>query len=428
MPDDELDAIAAIMRWAKAHDDILLADTRWIGGYPGKQEVYGYSHFDAKGYGIIGLRNPALWPQKAKVTFDASLGRLPKDPFGLRVVYPRRQGETRLFQVRDTWEIELQGHELLVAEVEKGTTASALNLERLMRPQASARDVKSEATSQERTLEFVASVHGGVKAMLAVLVEGMTGQTQQEAVGGQLTVNGQEVKLVRHGNSRGHRFNYNTPWVLLRGDVPSGESRVRCRIFGVSATAGDGKLIALSRGGSVKDLSLSAWLLLEAAAPKQKSDLPVLPLRSSVEVVARVPPTDARPSAAHANAEICAFKPGSLLYPDRAFTVVSMPKELEGLEAIRFAHSPAKDNSELRFIAKRPVRVYVVFGPRDATDQWLDPQPGWDVYKGGEFKGSHPYIQSTIYCRDFPAGDVTLFSGQRGNYVLLGVAEAPAAK
>ena len=59
--DSMLDELAAAARWARANEDVLV-DTHWIGGNPGKGEVYGWAAW-RPGKGILVLRNPAEKPQ-----------------------------------------------------------------------------------------------------------------------------------------------------------------------------------------------------------------------------------------------------------------------------------------------------------------------------------------------------------------------------
>jgi hypothetical protein len=52
--------LAEAAKWSRANTDVLV-DTHWIGGDPGKQQVYGYASWSAR-KGIVMLRNPDLQP------------------------------------------------------------------------------------------------------------------------------------------------------------------------------------------------------------------------------------------------------------------------------------------------------------------------------------------------------------------------------
>ena len=53
--------LAEAARWSRANADVLV-DTHWIGGDPGKLEVYGYASWSPR-KGIVMLRNPSDRPQ-----------------------------------------------------------------------------------------------------------------------------------------------------------------------------------------------------------------------------------------------------------------------------------------------------------------------------------------------------------------------------
>jgi len=61
------DELAAAAKWSRANSDVLV-DTHWIGGSPGKAQVYGWASWQPRG-GIVVLRNPSEKSQ----TFDLTL-------------------------------------------------------------------------------------------------------------------------------------------------------------------------------------------------------------------------------------------------------------------------------------------------------------------------------------------------------------------
>jgi hypothetical protein len=119
---------------------------------------------------------------------------------------------------------------------------------------------------------------------------------------------------------------------------------------------------------------------------------------------------------------------GSEIYTDRSYTITKLPEELRGLPTIVFPVAASKSDSSLRFQANTPVRVFVAFGPKGFSEQWLDPQPDWELHRKGGLDTTIVQIGEgmDVYCRDFDAGDVVLFEGKRGTYVLLGIkAQSP---
>jgi len=111
-------------------------------------------------------------------------------------------------------------------------------------------------------------------------------------------------------------------------------------------------------------------------------------------------------------------------YTDRSYALTGVPGELIGLHTIRFSHTGAKRDASLRFRANMPVRAYVAFAPTDIEHAWLDRPPGWRLYKKAALKTTMSTFGAVmdIHYRDLPAGEVQLFDGMQGNYVLVGIA------
>ena len=81
------DALAESARWSRTNADVL-RDTHWIGGDPGRLDVYGWSAWSAQ-KSIITLRNPDARAQTTVIDLQRQL-ELPKDA-------------ARRFRVRDVW-------------------------------------------------------------------------------------------------------------------------------------------------------------------------------------------------------------------------------------------------------------------------------------------------------------------------------------
>ena len=109
--------LAEAARWSRANSDVL-ADTHWIGGDPGKLEVYGYASWSAR-KGIVMLRNP----DDTARTFRLALASAFQLPFGaprdytLRSPWAEDAGKVGLRLVAGTaGEIVLGPFEVLVLE------------------------------------------------------------------------------------------------------------------------------------------------------------------------------------------------------------------------------------------------------------------------------------------------------------------------
>jgi len=64
------DVLAEAARWSRANADVLV-DTHWIGGDPGKLEVYGYASWRPR-KGILMLRNPDDRPQEFRLDVQSA--------------------------------------------------------------------------------------------------------------------------------------------------------------------------------------------------------------------------------------------------------------------------------------------------------------------------------------------------------------------
>ncbi|XRD86279.1 enterotoxin [Dyella acidisoli] len=84
---EDWDVLAEAAKWSRANADVL-RDTHWIGGDPGRLDVYGWAAW-SQAKAIITLRNPDARPQTAVIDLQRQL-ELPKDA-------------VRQFNVRDVW-------------------------------------------------------------------------------------------------------------------------------------------------------------------------------------------------------------------------------------------------------------------------------------------------------------------------------------
>ncbi|QRN55801.1 enterotoxin [Dyella caseinilytica] len=84
---EDWDTLAEAAKWSRANADVL-RDTHWVGGDPGRLNVYGWASW-SPAKSIITLRNPDSHPQMAVVDLQRQL-ELPKTA-------------ARRFSVRDVW-------------------------------------------------------------------------------------------------------------------------------------------------------------------------------------------------------------------------------------------------------------------------------------------------------------------------------------
>ena len=110
------DELAAAAKWSRANSDVLV-DTHWIGGSPGKAEVYGWASWQPRG-GIVVLRNPSDKPGSYELELARDLELPDQHLTDYRLKSPRpdqRIGSLRVASV-EPLRIELQPFEVLVFE------------------------------------------------------------------------------------------------------------------------------------------------------------------------------------------------------------------------------------------------------------------------------------------------------------------------
>ncbi|MBV8673446.1 MAG: enterotoxin [Acidobacteriaceae bacterium] len=108
------DLIAEAARWSRERASIL-EDTHWIGGDPGKLEIYGWAAWSPDGW-VITLRNPSSQPQSYALNLKAAL-ELPDDApnsYSAREVFV--QAPLEKFSVNETKQIQLKPFEVRVFE------------------------------------------------------------------------------------------------------------------------------------------------------------------------------------------------------------------------------------------------------------------------------------------------------------------------
>ncbi|MBT8037457.1 MAG: enterotoxin [Verrucomicrobiae bacterium] len=113
------DVLAKAAKWSRANRDVLV-DTHWVGGNPGKAEVYGWASW-RPGKGILVLRNPSDQPQAFKFTpkeaFELPVGV--KNTMGVEVLYPQdRKLAVETWTMEQPVNVTLQAFEVLVMELQ----------------------------------------------------------------------------------------------------------------------------------------------------------------------------------------------------------------------------------------------------------------------------------------------------------------------
>lgn len=107
--------LASAAKWSQNNSDVL-QDVHWVGGDPGKNEIYGYAAWEP-GKGILSLRNPSL--QKATFVINLyDVFQLPKNSptlFKLKnAINPADKSADKIVQAKKSFKITLAPFELKI--------------------------------------------------------------------------------------------------------------------------------------------------------------------------------------------------------------------------------------------------------------------------------------------------------------------------
>jgi len=246
----------------------------------------------------------------------------------------------------------------------------------------------------------------------------------------------EQLPVEKHVNCRAERGrSAGVGWCMFLAPLPKGRSIVNVEVTGPAARAGEAE-IPFTIAGNAEQVC-GCWVIVDQKLA-QGADLVV----RSDQLKPRTLPPVTRPDRKRSTltvlplpedfvqgggwqAVIQITRVGATIFTDRKYTILTLPPELDGAPAIVFSASEARRCARLAFTAKKPVRVFVAFGPQNPDDLWLDPQPGWSLYKQSAFTCTDRYVGKDVYYKDFPAGPVDLFADQKGTYVCLGIVPKP---
>ena len=116
LSEDEWNAIASSIKWAKANHDVL-EHTKMILGDPLKREIYGYVHL-TKEKGILLLRNPDVAAKEAAIKLTSDLGDIaPSREYFVKIIYPYTMILPEPVRMGQTVSMTMDGYEVLAAEM-----------------------------------------------------------------------------------------------------------------------------------------------------------------------------------------------------------------------------------------------------------------------------------------------------------------------
>ena len=86
LTNEQWDILAAGAKWSRANADVLV-DTHWVGGDPGKDQVYGWASWTPR-KGILVLRNPDDKPASISIDIGTAFELLPNALQKYRLISP----------------------------------------------------------------------------------------------------------------------------------------------------------------------------------------------------------------------------------------------------------------------------------------------------------------------------------------------------
>jgi hypothetical protein len=480
------DRLAAAMRWGAANDAVLLADSRFILGDPAKQEPYGYAHFTPENHGLIAIRNPFIIPRKVPLKLDERAGTWKTSKKHIAtIIYPYCEVLRSGLRYGDELAIETQGYDLLIIEIHPEDAISSPVVEGCQYvPSAKPGEMvfhllgdpkdtalarmkgapEGAATSlvhqmpkfmdRKGSLQNAHAIQGylreeGGRTFLALeayapadaeaklcVVRYVRELGQQKDVSCIVRVGAKQLPVEKHVNCRAERGrSAGVGWCMFLAPLPTGRSIVNVEVVGPATKAGEAE-VPFTIAGNTEQVC-GCWVIVDERLA-EGDDLVV----RSDQLTPLLQPPLTRPDRKRSTLTVLPLPQGFLeggggqavvqitrigapIFTDRKYTITTIPAELDGAPAIIFSATRARQTARLAFTAKKPVRVYIAFGPRNPEDLWLDPQPGWEVHRQNAFTCADRYVGKDVYYKDFPAGPVELFSAEKGTYVVLGIAPQP---
>ncbi|MFA6449587.1 MAG: hypothetical protein WCX65_08970 [bacterium] len=253
-----------ITQWAKANDDIILADSKFIGGDPFQGKIYGYAHFNKYNNGIIGLRNPDFLARDFSFALDEKTGFLDDGkPYTVSVAYPYEEPLGAGFKYGDIVKVKkIARGGVVVLEVKAAALASAGagtpgSVSAAEKPAAS--KLRLDKKSGSVSGEYEIAAPAGVKTQIVFLTR-ITSFKDQNKVKLAATLNGAPAAVIKVENRAGMEtkifmWEILSGWVLHTIELPAGKNTVR---FDLAAPGG----------------KFRAWLAVESPAD---NSLPVFP-------------------------------------------------------------------------------------------------------------------------------------------------------
>ncbi len=224
----------AIVKWARANDEILLSDSKHFGGDPFKGDIYGYAHFKNDNRGIIGIRNPEILASEYTIVLDEKIGfnDIGK-PHRVRISYPYEAVLGSDFKYGDKISVSLERGRLIVMDIEQAAAKSLpeiTDFDIVSHGQAEARKLALSATAENVSGAYSFNVPANLNASLVFLTNSASYLDQKDFI---MTseMNGEPYEPERIENCLGKGepafdFEPHDGWVIHKFKLPEGESSV----------------------------------------------------------------------------------------------------------------------------------------------------------------------------------------------------------
>lgn len=250
LTDAEKQLWGQITKWATANDDILLANSFYMGGDPFRAEPYGYAHFNGKNQGIIGIRNPGITGRSFSFVLDENIGfKADGGRYEVREGYPRETVLGAEFKYGDRVKVPVVGRGgvtvLFVNTLGQVSANQAQVSAAIENPSAEKLELKQ--TAGATIGKYKVKVPAGLSAKLVVLIRMGSYKDQKQATF-DARVNGAPAAVRRTENFTGLdkepvSWEPSYGWVLNEVELPAGESKVD-----FSASGGVARAWLMSQG------------------------------------------------------------------------------------------------------------------------------------------------------------------------------------
>lgn len=447
LTDQHRDALASVMNWAAANDEVLLAGTRFIGGDPLAGDVYGYAHFAPDGRGLVAVRNPHVEPADFDLALDESSGT-PTDAKGLsaKVIYPYHFAFPQRLASGAALSLRLQGHQTLVLKMRPAAQrADTVRLKGNAPPPVVVSDVRADVEGETVVLTFSAAVSDRTTASAIVWADrpGLeaSGSMNEEVV----SVEAPHVQLEdSKGAARTYddriysqRADYGVSargeWSMFRIPLARGPNRVCFRVWCPDLSRIPVRLGKKPSGAVARrPVDLHVAGLVQTATQLSGGHLGAESLLALPDTWARqrrdtvhVLPRKAFTLRSDRRARWYEVGIGAKLFLDDDAEVLRLPSQLMGKPALAVSSAGKRRDSRLSLLFDRPTRVVVAFARPDAPARHLPPQPGWTRCCVGQFEASDPALSADLHFRDFPKGKADAFVGRQGAYAVVALLPKP---